>query len=223
MNPRVKPAVTDEQGRPIVAELGRAETPDETAARKAENSRKHRSNQTILNLVAALVVSLGVVVLLVLVVVRPDGGRPDPVDYRAAASQAQGAVDVRLAVPDLPATWSANRAELETAGADGVTSWRIGFVTPSEQYLALDQGIAANPTWVSTLLDGAKATGSTSIAGIDWQVYDRRTAADPGNLAYALVADVGSGDAVSTLVLSGTASDAEFETLADAVVGELAP
>ncbi|CAN5186050.1 hypothetical protein BH11ACT3_BH11ACT3_03010 [soil metagenome] len=223
MSPRAKPAVTDEQGRPIVAELGRAETPDETAARKAENSRKHRSNQTMLNLVAALIVSLGVVVLLVLVVVRPDGGRPDPVDYQASAVQAQGAVDVHLAAPDLPSTWSANRAELVTAGADGVTSWRIGFVTPSDQYLALDQGIAANPTWVSALLDGAKATGSATIAGIDWKVYDRRDVADPGNVAYALVADVGSGDDVSTVVLSGTASDAEFQTLADAVVAELAP
>jgi hypothetical protein len=214
VSPRARPAVTDEQGRPIVAELGRAETADETAARKAENSRKHRSNQTMLNLVAALIVSLGVVVLIVLVVVRPDGGSPDPVDYRAAAALAQGAVDVPLAVPDLPATWRANRAELETAGSDGVTSWRIGFVTPSDQYLALDQGIAANPTWASALLDGAHTTGTTTIAGIEWQVYDRR---------YALVAEVGSDDDVSTVVLSGTASDTEFELFASAVVAELAP
>ena len=58
--------------RPIVAELGRPETPEETANRKAERSRLHRSNQTALNLVAALIVCLVVVLLIVLVVVRPD-------------------------------------------------------------------------------------------------------------------------------------------------------
>ena len=31
----------DEQGRPIVAELGRAETPEETAARKAAATARH--------------------------------------------------------------------------------------------------------------------------------------------------------------------------------------
>ena len=39
----------------IVAELGRPETPDETAERKAETSRKHRAGQTTFNLVVALI------------------------------------------------------------------------------------------------------------------------------------------------------------------------
>ena len=55
----------------IVAELGRPETAEETAQRKAENSRKHRANQTALNLVGATVASLAIVAFLVIVVVRP--------------------------------------------------------------------------------------------------------------------------------------------------------
>ena len=35
----------DEQGRPIVAELGRAETPDEIADRKAAASAAHRKDR----------------------------------------------------------------------------------------------------------------------------------------------------------------------------------
>jgi hypothetical protein len=44
----------------IVAELGRAETPDETAARKAESSRVYRASQNTRNLVAALIVTIAV-------------------------------------------------------------------------------------------------------------------------------------------------------------------
>ena len=52
----------------IVAELGRPETPEETAARKAENSRKRRANQTAFNLIVATIASLGIVLFLVVVV-----------------------------------------------------------------------------------------------------------------------------------------------------------
>ena len=41
----------------VVAELGRPETPDETAARKAASSAAYRSSKTVRNLVVALLVS----------------------------------------------------------------------------------------------------------------------------------------------------------------------
>ena len=49
----------------VVAELGRPETAEETAARKAENSRNHRSRQTVNNLVYSLLATLGIVVVIV--------------------------------------------------------------------------------------------------------------------------------------------------------------
>jgi hypothetical protein len=52
---------------------------------------------------------------------------------------------------------------------------------------------------------------------VAWKVYDHRTADHPGNLAYALVATIGE----STIVLAGTGSDVEFETLATEIAGEL--
>lgn len=214
----MSPKATDESGRPIVAELGRAETPQETADRKAAASAKRRGNQTALNLVIALVASLGIVLFLVLVVVRPDQQTPNAVDYQAVAADAQGAVTVDLVVPRLPPDWWANRAELVTTSADDVTSWEIGFVTPSDQYIGFVQGIAANPSWVTAQLDGATPTGTADFGGISWDVYDQRDADDPGNHAYSLVATVDDG---STFVLSGTGSDAEFATLATSVAAEL--
>jgi len=219
-NPTRDQPTHDEQGRPIVAELGRAETPDEIADRKAAASAAHRNNQTVLNLVIALAASLLVVFVIVVVVVRPDqAGPPKSVDWAAVAKDAQQSVSTRLVVPRLPNTWSANRAELVDAASasDGIASWQIGFLTPSTQYIGLVQGIKADATWVSSQLQQKKSTGDATFGGYRWRVYDHRTADHPGNLAYALVTTVGD----STVVLAGTGSDSEFATLATEISGEL--
>ena len=210
----------DEHGRPIVAELGRAETADELADRKATASATHRSNQTLLNLVIALGASLLVVFVIVVVVVRPDqSGPPTAVNWVSVAKDAQQSVSTKLVVPALPTTWSANRAELidTTSAPDGIASWQIGFLTPSTQYIGLVQGLKADASWVSTQLQQKKTTGDASYGGSRWQVYDHRADDHPGNLAYALVTTVGD----STVVLAGTGSDAEFQTLATEISGEL--
>ena len=215
-----KPAAYDEHGRPIVAELGRAETADEIADRKAIASAAHRNNQTLLNLVIALGASLLVVFVIVVVVVRPDqSGSPKTVNWVSVAKDAQQSVSTRLVVPALPKTWTANRAEwVDTkTAADGIASWQIGFITPSTQYIGLVQGINADATWVSTQLNNKKTTGDASYGGLRWQVYDHRSDDNPGNLAYALVRTVGD----STVVLAGTGSDVEFATLATEISGEL--
>ena len=182
---------------------------DEIAAIKAETSRRHRAAQTTRNLIWALVATLIVVLFLVLVVVRPEFQTADPIDYGTVASQAQA--DAPLAAPVLPTGWSANRADLTKSG--DIQVWYVGFITPSDQFIALNQGIDANPTWVDNLLDSAKPSGAVTIDGTEWTVYDRRTSDDPGNLAYALVTEAGE----STYVLHGTASDDEFALLAQSL------
>lgn len=208
---------TDESGRPIVAELGRAETPDEIADRKAEASARRRSNQTTFNLVLALIASLGVVALIFLVVVRPQAVEREPVDWVAGARDAQPQFDVPLVAPALPKGWSANRANPGDVASDGVQTWQIGFLTPSGQYIGLVQGVDANPSWVSEQTMRAEPAGTVTIDGTTWSAYDRRDVDDPGNLAYALVATFDR----STVVLGGTATDDEFRTLAAAVAQEL--
>lgn len=193
---------------PVVAELGRPETPQETADRKALSSRRHRERQTLVNLVGALLASLVAVLFLVLVVVRPELPDRAAIDYQAIAAEA--GTEVPLAAPDLPPEWKANAATFDARPADGVVNWYIGFVTPDEQFVALRQGIDANPTWVANQLSGAPSTGTTTIGGVVWTVYDRRTAKDAGNLAYAMTAQ----NRTSSFILFGTAGDDEFETLA---------
>lgn len=202
----------------IVAELGRPETPEETAARKAEASRKHRANQTFVNLVAALAACLAIVVVLVLVVVRPSLDGSPRVDYQKLAADAQPTVSETLAAPKLPKGWTANAARLEK-GSDGIVSWYIGLVTPTPQYIGLVQGLKGNATWVSVQLDGAKPTGTTTIDGVEWTVYDQRNnTKDPGNFAYSMSTAIGA----SSFVLHGSADTAEFHTVAASLAAELA-
>ena len=191
--------------------------PAQEAAPTIEERRAaRRANQTTFNLVIALIASLGVVLLLVLVVVRPDM-EPRTVDYRQVGADAQSAVAETLAVPDLPAGWEANRAELVASPADGVTRWEVGFLTPAGEFIALVQGIDANSSWLAAQTQNERPTGDATLGGLTWDVYDRRDAPDPGNYEYVLSTLEGS----STIVLHGTATDAEFETLAVAVAEAL--
>ncbi len=198
----------------VVAELGRPETPEETAARKAQNSRLHRQRQTVLNLVLSLGASLLVVLVIVLLVPRSDTAMTRDVDVAPIAEQAQVASDDQLAVAELPEGWRANAAELRTSQVDKVTAWYVGYLTPSDEYIGMYQGFDANPTWVAGLLARTLATGTTTIDGVEWTVYDNRdTGDDVGNAKYGLTTEAGD----STFVLLGTGTPEEFETLATAL------
>jgi hypothetical protein len=199
----------------VVAELGRPETPEETAARKAANSQKHRQQQTLKNLVLALGASLLVVLVIVLLVPRTDTPVDRDVDVASIAEQARIASDDPLAVPELPEGWRANAAELRTSEVDDVTAWYVGYLTPGNEYLGMYQGIDANPTWVAGQLARTAATGTTTIDGVEWTVYDNReSSVDVGNAKYGLTTEAGD----STFVLLGTATLDEFETVATALV-----
>jgi Protein of unknown function (DUF4245) len=200
----------------VVAELGRPETPEETAARKAENSRAHRANQTTRNLILALLASLAIVLFTVLVVVRPETNLVKPVNYRTVATQAQKTVTETLAAPNLSADWQSNDAELKTGSGKTVT-WYVGLITPSGQFVAVEQGIHTSDTWFGSLIGTTPATGHITIAGIRWTIYDQRTASGTGNFPYSLTGTVGA----SHFVLHGSATDSEFQVLARAIAAQL--
>lgn len=211
----------------VVAELGRPETPQETAARKAENSRLHRANQTTRNLVLALLASLAIVLITVLFVVRPDQTPIQTVNFRSAASQAQQGVSTHIASPALPKSWRANAAELRT-GLQNSQIWYIGFITPKTQYIGLEEGIGvgtgaastdttATDAYFASLLGKAKSTGTVNIDGSIWSVYDQRDSGDVGNYEYSLTI-VQQG---IPILLHGSASSAEFATVATAVGKDL--
>jgi hypothetical protein len=205
------------KGPRVVAELGRPETPQETAARLAENSRNYRARKTVNNLVLSLLVTLVAVLVLILIVPRSDTPQERTVDYHRIAQQAQSGIAEPLVDPTLPTGWRSNGAEWRSGRSDQVPSWYVGLLTPHNQYIGLTQAINANSSWLADALQRQAASNTVTIAGIRWDVYRNTATGDRGNFDYALVTASGH----STYLLVGTATEAEFAELARAVAAHV--
>ncbi|MFR9674378.1 DUF4245 domain-containing protein [Streptomyces sp. TR06-5] len=130
-----------------------------------------------------------------------------PVSYRVELRTASRAAPYPVAAPEgLPGNWRATSVTYEGAGPDGA-AWHLGFVTPDEEYAALEQSDAEQESFVEDVTYGARRTGATvRIGGETWARY-------AGHKYDALVR---SGPEVTTVV-TGTASPAQLERLAAAL------
>lgn len=207
----------------IVAELGRPETPEETAARQAASSKRYRDSKTFTNLVIALIVSVLLMVAMVWMVPRDDTPITRDVNVAEVASASQPQVDGALAVPAVPEGWTSNQASIRT-GADGITEWYAGYIVPNEagrpgEFAGFSQGFNANPTWVLEQVNRRTQTGTTQIGGHEWAVYDYTALpeSETGNKAYTLVTEVDA----SILIVYGSATPEPVEQLAEAALASL--
>lgn len=204
----------------VVAELGRPETPEETAERKARDSKLYRQRKTLNNLVLSLLVSLGMVIVIVLAVPRGNYEEDRSVDVVMLAEAAQATVSMQLTVPELGNGWKANQAELRDSVQDKLTFWYVGYVTPDTQFAAFKQAADANATWVAAQLDNQTATGTEIRDGVQWTVYDHtKNTADNTNVRYGMTTQVGN----ITYVVYGTTSENNMWKLADALAAQFAP
>ncbi|QIG40236.1 DUF4245 domain-containing protein [Microbacterium sp. 4R-513] len=199
----------------IVAELGRPETPEETADRKAQFSAAYRSSQNTRNLIAALLATLTVVLIIVFAVPRGSIPEREPVDVASVAADVSSAEDRTVLVPDVPDTWRANSAAVE---GDSVGAWTIVYV-PSEAsgYLRIAQGFDADAAWPTRVLKGADASGTTTIDGVEWTVYDIPDPARAGNVSIALSTPAGP----DTVMIYGSTDEKTVETAAKSVADQV--
>lgn len=174
----------------IVAELGRPETPDETAARKAESSRVYRSSQTFRNLIAALIVTLLVVAVIVFAVPRGEIPLRESIDPAPIAADVAETYDREVLVPSVPEDWRVNAASV-AADADGSAAWSVVYVPDDASFLRFSQAFDAEEAWARSELRGTAPDGAVEIDGVQWQVYEPADAARAGNIAYALGTQAG--------------------------------
>ncbi|RKS93696.1 uncharacterized protein DUF4245 [Microbacterium sp. AG790] len=190
----------------IVAELGRPETPAETADRKAAASRAYRQSKTFRNLVAALLVTMAVVAVVYFGV--PRGSLPDPeeADVAAAAQSASASIGHPLLVPVVPENWRANSARLEGS------MWRVVYAPPSG-YVRVAQGVGVDAGWATKVLGGFAPSGTVTIDDITWDEYTIPSAARTDTVSYAISTTAGS----DTVLIYG-ATDASTAAVAAAGV-----
>jgi hypothetical protein len=202
----------------VVAELGRPETPEETAERKARDSALYRQRKTVNNLVLSLIVSLAMVVVIVLAVPRGNYDSTRSVDVVEIAEAAQPVVDMPLAVPDLSEGWRSTKAEIRESAQEGITFWYVGYLTPDDQFAAFKQALGANPSWIAKQLEDRSPTGTETRNGVVWTVYDyQELSADTTNVRLGLTTVAGE----ITYVVYGTATLENMWVLADEIANHI--
>jgi len=158
------------------------------------------------------------------------------VDYSIPLEQARRDPDLpftALAPATVPAGWRATSVHADLAPGEGTPlRWEIGFLTPDDQYAALDQ--VSGERSLETVL-GTQAPGATPVGGVDgtvtaggfqWKVY-----VTPDGKRHALVRTAaptgvtgsggGSGTAAAAgpvaVVVSGTIGVPELAGFAGAL------
>lgn len=201
---------------PIVAELGRPETPEETAARKAEFSKTYRASQNFRNLIAALLVTLAVVAVVIFGVPRGERTTETEIDVAAVAQDVESTMDRPVIVPELDGFWRVNAAELQS-GATVV--WNITMAPAAEEergFIRIAQAFDDDSSWAPQILHGTAATDTTRIGGLEWDVYELRgDAAD--NVSHAIGTQAGD----DYILLYGSQSSASTAELAESLVPQI--
>lgn len=202
---------------PIVAELGRPETPEETAARKAASSKAYRSSQTMRSLIAALLVTVAVVAVIIFAVPRGEPTNAKTIDLAGIAADVESTMGSPVIVPELGDFWRVNAAGL-TSGATVV--WDVTLAPADEDergYIRLAQAFDADSSWAPQRLNGIAPTDTVSIDGLDWDVYQPGGAGAEQNITYAIGTQAGD----DYLLLYGARSAASTAELAESLVPQI--
>lgn len=174
---------------------------------------KRRGLESVADMVRSLGIVLAVVAVIVLITLRTPGQAVRPIDYAGTLTQVrQAAPFPALAPQGLPAGWRATSATYDppqTSGLAGVAQWHLGYVTPSDQYVGLEQWNGDLQALLANQLDGPQQTGTVVLAGVPWTRWtsvegDRRALTRTGEGA---------------VVVHGTGSWTELETFATALTG----
>lgn len=180
-----------------------------------DSAAKHRAKQTVINLALSLIATLGIVLVTVLIVPRDDSNRIKRIDYIAAAATAEASSKLNLVTPTLPDGWWANQARWSASAADGVKTWKVGFVGPKNQYIGMTQGFGVNPTWIAQQTIGYVPDSTASAENQTWTKYKPGTGteADPHLWTFEL-------DGVF-MTMKSTASEQELDQFADIIESQL--
>lgn len=173
------------------------------------SARSGRSRQTTLTLLGALGASLGIVLILVLITIRPDNTQRGDIDWHAVHDQTVS--DTVLADPQFTTAdgdWWSNRTEL--VGGKYPT-WYIGLISPTQGFVAVEQFTGDPSPELAGELDDVTPS-SVTVGGQTWTYFDRSSVDKPGNREhiYLLTGLPGNG----SLMVSGTAPRDEIELVA---------
>jgi hypothetical protein len=109
----------------------------------------------------------------------------------------------------LPAGWRPTSSRVHGLNTDGPVAWHLGYVTPAEEYAALEQSNEKASAYVPRMTSIKKTIGTMQVGGASWAKHHR-----VDKNARSLVRTLPDG---VTLVVTGTASFEELAVLAGAL------
>ena len=157
--------------------------------------------------------AMGACLLLVLVIYmitpRSDNELLPTVDYSSQEwAMRQHAPYTAYAPEGLPPSWRPTSSRLDGLDEAGnkPVAWHLGFVTPSNEYAALEQSNEKASEYIPRMTNNRNSLGTQQVNGVTWTKYHRKDK-KANSLARTLP------DGVS-LVVTGTASYEELAILA---------
>ncbi|WSA97125.1 DUF4245 domain-containing protein [Streptomyces sp. NBC_01795] len=172
---------------------------------------KKRGAQAVRDMVISLAVILLAAYVIYLFVPHDDKQDPvKPVSYGMELSSARRAAPYPVAAPEgLSENWRATSVRYTADGTKGA-AWHLGFVTPDDEYAAVEQSDQRRPErFIRDVTQGAEKTAKTQrVDGEKWTRYQ-------GEKYDALVRNAADGKSVT--VVTGTATFKQLGELAGAL------
>ncbi|MDO4919377.1 DUF4245 domain-containing protein [Kocuria sp.] len=204
---------------PVSPAPGSAEATSDDAAERPVPQLTSKQAKRLNAPIRGMVISMVVLILMLLpfLWLQP---KPDAQPYRAQVDVAQEAkfaadqASFTPAAPQLGDGWSANYARWTAQSQDGVPLWDVGYLSPDYHLVDMVQTAKSNPTWLAQRTQLVPQTGEKQLDGVTWHQHHRDASGKDEEFT-AWVGDLKG----STVVLSGTAPDADFEHVARALSG----
>ncbi|WP_419997499.1 DUF4245 domain-containing protein [Streptomyces boninensis] len=142
----------------------------------SERARK----QTVRNLLLSLAVSCLVAFAFYLLLVPKGEGRDagdavGTISYTQELGQAKRVSPYPVVVPQgLGKEWRPTSVTFRKEGEDYGTTWHLGFLTPDDEYVGVEQADEKPVPFIEDKTHGARETDRAAerLGGRDWKVYD---------------------------------------------------
>jgi hypothetical protein len=184
----------------------------------SEDARRKRllsysSKNMIYSMLAVLVVAFAWWSLMP----NPDEPQRRPAEVEQAAGFAAREADWPVWSPvGLPETWSGTSVSYATI--DGVPTWRMGWVSPQTEYVALRQTVDPPESWSGEVLRDLEQQGPVALQGPageqDWDVY---TGVDRNGVPEVALVLAPTPDQPATTIVHGTADVPEIAVFVEAL------
>ncbi|MFK5646614.1 DUF4245 domain-containing protein [Ornithinimicrobium sp. LYQ121] len=203
-----QPPAVDEQ-----APSGGGPRPDPDAG------RKRLATYTVRNMVFSTLILLAVVLVLWSMTFNPAESQRRTPDVAQPAAHAAEEATFPVWVPAPGEGWTPTVVWYDARVAE-VQTWHVSYVSPEGAYVAVHQAADVTDEWLAEVLPEAQADGAVRLTGPQGeQEWQRWSGPSDGNaeVGYVLGPEETGG---STVVVHGTADQAEFETFLVTITAE---